>query len=144
MVLVSCEAFDNYPPGLADRLLCRTAALPGSTFLTAQLLRQRWIRHLAMTFGALSKRRVPEGLFWSWIHPLRHNSKVRRDLLRNVPELQLLLAWADQQSTFVGSVLVISDPGQTHSPLKTEESPTSEAGGAPSGREPWLTAPEGV
>ena len=39
LVLVSCEAFDNYPPGL-----------PGGTFLTAQLLRPRWIRHLPVTF----------------------------------------------------------------------------------------------
>ena len=88
LVLVSCEAFDNYPPGLPGRLLCLNAALPGGTFLTAQLLRPRWIRHLPVTFGALSKRRVPEGLFRSWIHPLRHNSKVRRDLdkyIRNVP-----------------------------------------------------------
>ena len=36
LVLVSCEAFDNYPSGLAGRLLCRNAALPGGTFLTAQ------------------------------------------------------------------------------------------------------------
>ena len=49
LVLVSCEAFDNYPPGLAGRPLCRTAALPGGTFLTAQLLRPRWIRHLPAT-----------------------------------------------------------------------------------------------
>ena len=89
LILVSCEAFDNYPPGLPGRLLCRNAALPGGTFLTAQLLRPRWIRHLPVTFGALSKRRVPDDLFRSWIHPLRHNPKVRRDLnkyLRNVPK----------------------------------------------------------
>ena len=51
LVLVSCEAFDNYPPGLPGRLLCHNAALPGGTFLTAQLLRPRWIRHLPVTFG---------------------------------------------------------------------------------------------
>ena len=37
LVLVSCEAFDNYPPGVPGRPLCRNAALPGGTFLTAQL-----------------------------------------------------------------------------------------------------------
>ena len=108
--LVSCEAFDNYPPGVAGRLLCLNAALPGGTFLTAQLLRPRWIRHLPVTFGALSKRRVPDDLFRSWIHPLRHNPKVRRDLtkyLTNVPEPQQLLAWADEQRTFAGPVLII-------------------------------------
>ena len=66
LVLVSCEAFDNHPPGLPGRLLCRNAALPGGTFLVAQLLRPRWIRHLPVTFSALSKQRVPEDLFQSW------------------------------------------------------------------------------
>ena len=80
LVLVSCEAFDNDPPGAPGRLLCATAALPGGTFLVAQLLRRRWIRHLPVVFGALSKQRVPEDLFRSWIGPLRHNPKVRRDL----------------------------------------------------------------
>ena len=110
LVLVSCEAFDNYPPGLTGRLLCLNAALPGGTFLTAQLLRPRWIRHLPVTFGALSKQRVPDGMFRSWIHPLRHKPKVRRDLtkyLRNVPKPQQLLAWADQQRTFADPVLII-------------------------------------
>ena len=110
LVLVSCEAFDNYPPGLPGRLLCLNAALPGGTFLTGPLLRPRWIRHLPVTFGALSKRRVPEGLFRSWIGPLRHNPKVRRDLtkyLRNVPKPKQLLEWADQQRTFAGPVLII-------------------------------------
>ena len=60
LVLVSCEVFDNYPPGVPGRLLCLNAALPGGTFGTAQLLRPRWIRHLPVTIGALSKRRVPE------------------------------------------------------------------------------------
>ena len=32
LVLVSCEAFDNYPPGLPGRLLCLNASLPGGTF----------------------------------------------------------------------------------------------------------------
>ena len=110
LVLVSCEAFDNYPPGLPGRLLCLNAALPGGTFLTAQLLRPRWIRHLPVTFGALSKQRVPDDVFRSWIHPLRHNGKVRRDLnkyLRNVPKPKQLIEWADQQRSFGGQVLIV-------------------------------------
>ena len=62
LVLVSCEAFDNYPPGLPGRLLCLNASLPGGTFLTAQLLRPRIIRHLPITFGGLSKKASPERL----------------------------------------------------------------------------------
>jgi pimeloyl-ACP methyl ester carboxylesterase len=37
LVLVSCAAFDNYPPGLPGRLLCATAALRGGTFLASQV-----------------------------------------------------------------------------------------------------------
>ena len=36
LVLVSCEAFDNYPPGVPGRLLCLNAALPGCTSPTAR------------------------------------------------------------------------------------------------------------
>ena len=110
LVLVSCEAFDNYPPGLPGRLLCLNASLPGGTFLTAQLLRPRWIRHLPIAFGALSKKRVPEEQFQSWLEPLRRNPKVRRDLdkyLRSVPTRTQLLAWAEEQRAFKGQVLVV-------------------------------------
>ena len=75
-------------PALPGRLLCLNAALPGGTFPTAQLLRPRWIRHLPLTFGTLSKRRVRDDLFRSWIHPLRHNRKVRRDLPPQRPQAQ--------------------------------------------------------
>jgi len=53
-----------------------------------------------VTFDALTKRRVPEDLFQSWIDPLRHNPNVRRDVtkyLHAVSKPQRLLAWADQQ-----------------------------------------------
>lgn len=110
LVLVSCEAFDNYPPGLPGRLLCFNASLPGGTFLTSQLLRPRMLRHLPITFGGLSKKRVPNEQFMSWIEPLRHDRRVRRDLdkyLRHVPKKDLLLEWAEQQRCFTGHVLVV-------------------------------------
>lgn len=110
LVLVSCEAFDNYPPGLPGRLLCLNAGLPGGTFLTAQLLRPRFIRHLPMTFGGMSAKRVPDDVFLDWIEPLRHDRRVRRDLdkyLRNVPKRAQLLEWAEGQRSFGGAVLVV-------------------------------------
>lgn len=110
LVLVSCEAFDNYPPGLPGRLLCLNALLPGGTFMSVQLLRPRWIRNLPLTFGNMSKRPVPDDLFMDWIYPARHNRKVRRDLnkyLRNVPKKRMLLEWADQQRSFRGPVLIV-------------------------------------
>lgn len=110
LVLVSCEAFDNYPPGLPGRLLCLNALLPGGTFMTAQLLRPRFLRHLPMTFGGLSKKGVPNEQFLSWIEPMRRDPKIRRDLdkyLRSIPKKKQLLDWADKQRAFRGSVLVV-------------------------------------
>ena len=110
LVLVSCEAFDNYPPGLPGRLLRLNGSLPGGTFVTSQLLRPQLIRHLPITFGGLSKKRVPAEHFMSWIEPLRHDRRIRRDLdkyLRNVPDKQQLLEWAEQQRAFTGPVLVV-------------------------------------
>ena len=91
-------------------LLCLTASLPGGTFLTAQLLRSRFLRHLPIAFGGLSKRRVPDDQFLSWTEPLRRDRKVRRDLekyLRRVPKRTQLLEWAEQQCAFKGHVLVV-------------------------------------
>ena len=110
LVLVSCEAFDNYPPGFPGRLLCLNASLPGGTFLTAQLLRPRFLRHLPIAFGGLSKKGVPNDQFLGWIEPLRHDRKVRRDLdkyLGSVPKRAQLLDWAEQQRAFTGQVLVV-------------------------------------
>jgi pimeloyl-ACP methyl ester carboxylesterase len=33
LVLASCEAFDNYPPGVPGRALARAAQVPGGLFL---------------------------------------------------------------------------------------------------------------
>ncbi len=110
LVLVSCEAFDNYPPGLPGRLLCLNASLPGGTFITSQLLRPRLLRHLPVTFGALSNRRVPNDQFMSWIEPLRRDRRIRRDFdkyARSVPNKTQLLEWADEQRAFAGPVLVV-------------------------------------
>ena len=63
-----------------------------------------------MSKKRLTKKRVPNDLFMSWIHPARYNPKVRRDLnkyLRNVPKNKQLLEWAEQQRSFRGPVLIV-------------------------------------
>ncbi len=113
LVLVSCEAFDNYPPGLPGRLLCLNASLPGGTFITSQLLRPRLLRHLPVTFGSLSKRRVPNEQFMSWMEPLRRDRRIRRDFdkyARSVPKKKQLLEWADEQRASSAATIRSSRP----------------------------------
>jgi len=110
LILVSCEAFDNYPPGINGRLLCLNASLPGGTFLTSQLLRPRFLRHLRIVFGPLSKKRIPNERFLPWIEPLRTNRAIRKNLntyLTNVPSKKELNTWAQAQQSFQGNVLVV-------------------------------------
>lgn len=108
--LVACEAFENYPPGINGRLVCLLARLPGGLFITAEVLRPRLLRHLPITFGALSKRRVPDELFREWNRQLRTVPGVRRDLrtyLTHVPRRAQFRTWAEQQRRFLGPVLIV-------------------------------------
>ncbi|MGF1666136.1 MAG: alpha/beta fold hydrolase [Acidimicrobiia bacterium] len=110
LALVSCEAFDNYPPGVPGRLLCLLAALPGGVFLTSQLLRPRILRNLPITFGNMSLGGVPNEQMMRWLEPLRHQRGIRRDLeeyLRAVPTPAQLMEWAEGQRSFGGSVLIV-------------------------------------
>lgn len=110
LVLVSCEAFDNYPPGLPGRLLCMNAGLPGGTLMTARILGPKFLRNLPLLFGGLTKKGVPDDLFTSWLERLKGSKGNRRDLskyLRNVPRKELLRRWAEEQKAFRGNVLIV-------------------------------------
>ena len=57
LVLVSCDAFDNFPPGLTGRTLVRTGKLPPALFgLFMQQMRLKPLRRLPLAFGWLTKR----------------------------------------------------------------------------------------
>jgi pimeloyl-ACP methyl ester carboxylesterase len=80
LVISSCEAFENYPPGLPGRNLRLTARAPGGLLLAVQALRLRWLRRLPVTFGWLSKRPLPDELVDRWLRPAQGQRAVRRDL----------------------------------------------------------------
>src|ERR1039458_5786839 len=56
LVISSCEAFENYPPGLPGKNMRVTAMIPGGVFLSMQALRVRALRRLPIAFGWMSKR----------------------------------------------------------------------------------------
>jgi pimeloyl-ACP methyl ester carboxylesterase len=108
LILTSCEAFDNYPPGIPGRLLCLLARVPAGLAITGQVLRVGPLRRLPITFGRMSKRPVPKEIIKGWLRPLRKR-EIRRDLrkyLTQVPSKTELLEWADRQRNFSGPVLV--------------------------------------
>ncbi len=103
LVLTSCEAFDNYPPGLPGRNLVAFARLPGGIGFAFSLLRLRPARRLPMTWGWMSKRPVPHATMDRWFRPLLTSPAIRRDLrayVLGVPEKAELLRWAEELRTF--------------------------------------------
>ena len=81
LVLVSQEAFDNYPPGLPGRAIWLASKVPGGLTAGLSPLRLRRLRRTPMTFGWLSKRPVPDEIVDAWLRPALTHRQVRRDLV---------------------------------------------------------------
>ena len=80
LVISSCEAFENYPPGLPGKNLRLVAMIPGGIPLAAQAMRLHPVRRLPVTLGWMSKRPLPAGLVDRCLEPLQTRRGVRRDL----------------------------------------------------------------
>jgi pimeloyl-ACP methyl ester carboxylesterase len=80
-VLVSCDAFDNFPPGLTGRTLVATGRLAPSLFgLFMQQMRVKPIRRLPIAFGWLTKR--GDAATARWMRPILRQAAIRRDTVR--------------------------------------------------------------
>ncbi|MEV5710910.1 alpha/beta hydrolase [Actinoallomurus sp. NPDC052274] len=81
VVLASCDAFDNFPPGLTGRTLLLAGRLPPRLFgLFMQQMRLRPVRRLPLAFGWLTKR--GDAATARWMRPLLTRPDIRRDTVR--------------------------------------------------------------
>jgi pimeloyl-ACP methyl ester carboxylesterase len=81
VALVSCDAFDNFPPRLPGKTLVLTGKLSPRMFgLFMQQMRLRPLRRLPIAFGWLTKR--GDSATARWLEPVLTNAAVRRDLVR--------------------------------------------------------------
>ena len=81
VVLASCDAFDNFPPGLTGRTLVRTGKVTPTLFgFFMQQLRVRFVRRLPLAFGWLTKR--GDAVTAGWIRPVLAQSRIRRDAVK--------------------------------------------------------------
>jgi len=110
LMLASCEAFDNYPPGVPGRLAALAAKLPGGVTMMRRTLLFRPLRELPIVFGAMSKRKVPDEVVRSWMEPLARR-EIQRDYRKYAGDTrrgrQDLLAATDALETFDRPVLVV-------------------------------------
>ncbi|MGW4489983.1 alpha/beta fold hydrolase [Amycolatopsis sp. NPDC004368] len=81
VVLASCDAFDNFPPGLTGKTLFLTGRLsPGLFGLFMQQMRVKAVRRLPIAFGWLTKR--GDETVAGWLRPILTRADIRRDALR--------------------------------------------------------------
>ena len=81
IVLASCDAFDNFPPGLTGRTLVRSGRLSPALFgAFMQQMRLRPLRRLPLAFGWLTKR--GDAVTRQWLHPILTQPAIRRDTVR--------------------------------------------------------------
>ncbi|HEY4096895.1 MAG TPA: alpha/beta hydrolase [Baekduia sp.] len=81
IVLVSCDAFDNFPPGLTGKTIVLAGRLSPALFgLFLQQMRLRPVRRLPIAFGWLTKR--GDAATARWLRPLLSQPEIRRDTVR--------------------------------------------------------------
>ncbi|WP_214324926.1 alpha/beta fold hydrolase [Nonomuraea sediminis] len=81
VVLISCDAFDNFPPGLTGRTLVATGKLPPALFgAFMQQMRLRLVRRLPIAFGWLTRR--GDAATARWMRPVLRQPDIRRDTVK--------------------------------------------------------------
>jgi pimeloyl-ACP methyl ester carboxylesterase len=110
IVLVSCDAFENFPPGLTGKTLVLTGKLSPSMFgLFMQQMRLKPFRRLPVAFGWLTKR--GDAATARWLKPVLQQPEIRRDtvhVLRSISaERDLMLEAAECLPTFDRPALVV-------------------------------------
>jgi pimeloyl-ACP methyl ester carboxylesterase len=110
VVLASCDAFDNFPPGLTGKALVLSGKLPPAMFgLFMQQMRLRLVRRLPIAFGWLTMR--GDRATKRWIKPVLKQADIRRDTVRVLraiaAERNLMVQAAEDLPRFDRPALVV-------------------------------------
>ncbi|MEU0226409.1 alpha/beta hydrolase [Streptomyces sp. NPDC006284] len=109
MVLVACEAFDNFPPGPA-KAMSQVCRIPGGVRLLIRLMGVPAVRHMRSGYGGMSLRGIPDEVMDDWLAPAARSRDIRRDLAKfatGAPDRRTLLAWSEGLRAFDRPVLVV-------------------------------------
>jgi pimeloyl-ACP methyl ester carboxylesterase len=110
VVLASCDAFDNFPPGLTGKTLLLAGKLPAPMFgLFMQQMRLRAVRRLPIAFGWLTKR--GDAATARWMRPVLKQREIRCDTVRMLraaaADTQILLTAAEHLPGFRQPALIV-------------------------------------
>ncbi|MEU2031243.1 alpha/beta fold hydrolase [Nocardia amamiensis] len=110
LIVLPCEAFDNFPPGLPGKMATVATYLPGGISLALRQLRVPWLRRSALLFGWMARRPLPDDLVRGWTEPGLRDARIRRDLLaytRSGFRKRELIAHTEALANFSGDALIL-------------------------------------
>ncbi|MGC5248758.1 alpha/beta fold hydrolase [Gordonia sp. DT219] len=113
MVILPCEAFDNFPPGLPGKMAEIAARLPGGLTLAARNIRSRLLRRLPVVFGWMTRQPIPDELARHWTEPALSIPGIADDLAAYASthfESAELVRDTEALSRFDGAALVLWSP----------------------------------
>jgi pimeloyl-ACP methyl ester carboxylesterase len=106
VVLASCDAFDDFPPGLSGKTLVLSGKLFG---LFMRQMRVRALRRLPIAFGWLTMR--GDAATARWVKPVIEQPEISRDAVRALraaaADTDLLLTAAERLPSFDRPALVV-------------------------------------
>ncbi|MGI5219664.1 alpha/beta fold hydrolase [Nocardia sp. CA-290969] len=110
LVVLPCEAFDNFPPGLPGKMATVTSRIPGGFTLALRQLRVPWLRRTPLLFGWMARNPLPDDLVRGWTEPGLRDPAIRRDLLaytRSGFPARELIAHTEELRRFRGDALIL-------------------------------------
>jgi pimeloyl-ACP methyl ester carboxylesterase len=121
VVLVSCEAFDNFPARLTGTTLALCGKLPPRMFgMFMQQMRLRPLRRLPIAFGRLTKR--GDAATARWVRPVLEHNDIRRDAVRTLraarTDKRLIAQVAERLASFDRPALVVWASGDRVMPIE--------------------------
>ncbi len=109
LVLVACEAFDNFPPGPA-KIMNIAGRIPGGFSLLLRLMGLRVFRQMKRGYGGMSVLGLPDELIIDWFRPAMADRRIRRDFIAFAtgnPSRAELLRLSQQWRSFTKPVLIV-------------------------------------
>lgn len=119
LMLITCDAFDNFPPPAAKPLVWLTH-IPPIMGLCARIARVPALQRMPFVFGLLTKTRIEQEIVESYLSPLIGNPAIRWDAgkaLRGLAPRYTLDA-ARQLPSFSGPAVVAWNPEDHFFPLE--------------------------
>ncbi|MEC3915328.1 alpha/beta fold hydrolase [Nocardia sp. CDC160] len=110
MIVLPCEAFANFPPGLPGKTVTVAAYVPGALTLGLKQLRVSWLRKSPLLFGWMARYPLSDELVHGWTEPGLRDKRIQRDMLAYAKSKRSkaeLIANTEALRNFSGDALIL-------------------------------------